>query len=262
MDRPAFFAFYPADFANDVHVEAMSTLQVGAYMLLLCKAWQGDPPGSLPNDDQILARYARLDAAVWAEVKFGVLVPFPIGADGRLHNKRLRLEYDRALLAMKANRERAKKAASTRWNFPNPCSKHAPSIRQAINKQCSTNATEREIESKDKEEPPKPPATGGIVQIPSQLDSPEFQQAWAEWLTDRKARRKPVTELAAKKQLAALEPLGAKNASECIRESIKNGWTGLFPERFQGKALGSGMDRGKAQEQRMLSQITEALGES
>lgn len=107
--RPAFFAFYPADFANDIHVEAMSTLQVGAYVLLLCKAWQGDPPASLPDDDQILARFARVDAAVWGEIRAGVLAPFRLGTDGRLHSKRLRLEYDAVLKRMRVARENGRK---------------------------------------------------------------------------------------------------------------------------------------------------------
>jgi uncharacterized protein YdaU (DUF1376 family) len=109
--RPPFFAFYPADFANDINVEAMSTLQVGAYMLLLCKAWQSDPPASLPNSDQILARLARVDAATWAEIKAGVLVPFHVGGDGRLHSKRLRREYDRTLATMAAKRKGGRKGA-------------------------------------------------------------------------------------------------------------------------------------------------------
>lgn len=107
--RPPFFAFYPADFANDINVEAMCTRAVGAYILLLCKAWQSDPPGSLPNNDQILARLARLDAADWAEVSAGVLACFELRTDGRWHQPRLRREYDKALAAMKAKKDAGRK---------------------------------------------------------------------------------------------------------------------------------------------------------
>ena len=96
MSRPPYFAFYPTDFANDFNVEAMSTLQVGAYMLLLCKAWQADPPASLPSDDAVLARFARVELAVWLEIKPGVLGAFKLDAGGRWHSKRLRSEYDKA----------------------------------------------------------------------------------------------------------------------------------------------------------------------
>ena len=43
---PPYFPFYPDDFASDGKVEAMTTEEVGAYTLLLCKAWREDPPGA------------------------------------------------------------------------------------------------------------------------------------------------------------------------------------------------------------------------
>ncbi|WP_439627550.1 DUF1376 domain-containing protein [Gemmata sp.] len=118
--RPPFFAFYPSDFADDFNVAAMSTLQVGAYVLLLCKAWQADPPASLPNDDQILARLARVDAATWEEIKRGVLVPFRVGTDGRLHSKRLRQEYDEALKRMRTAKEKGRRGSDQRWRRGDP----------------------------------------------------------------------------------------------------------------------------------------------
>ena len=115
MHKPIFFAFYPKDFADDIDVCSMSTLAVGAYILLLCKSWQSDPPCSLPNDDQILARLARLDAVSWAEVRSGVLSPFTMEADGsRWHQKRLRTEYNKAVAAMKQRSERARKGGQAK----------------------------------------------------------------------------------------------------------------------------------------------------
>ena len=55
----------------------------------------------------------------------------------------------------------------------------------------------------------------------------DFCEAWAERLNDRKARNKPVTELAAKLQLRKLEALGADTAIEWIHAAIAGGWTGL-----------------------------------
>ncbi|MFO0823039.1 MAG: DUF1376 domain-containing protein [Gemmataceae bacterium] len=181
MKRPPFFAFYPADFANDINVEAMSTLQVGAYMLLLCKAWQAEPPASLPNDDQILARLARVDAATWAEIKAGVLVPFRVGEDGRLHSKRLRLEYDNAMQRMQANRDKARGAAKSRWSKKGTCSEHAPSMRQAMPEQCPSNATEIRdwrLENTEEFAADAAPATGSEPNPePEPADTPEAQPA-------------------------------------------------------------------------------------
>jgi hypothetical protein len=77
----------------------------------------------------------------------------------------------------------------------------------------------------------KKKTTAEAVPIPEHLDSPEFRVAWGEWLQDRSVRGKPVTEIAAKKQFADLLPHGPAKSIEIIRVSIKNGWTGLFPEK-------------------------------
>lgn len=83
---------------------------------------------------------------------------------------------------------------------------------------------------------PKPPAEA--VLVPSALNTPLFLAAWSDWLDERKTRSKSLTERAARSQLAALEPLGEKLAIECIRLSITNGWTGLFPDRFAAGTSG------------------------
>lgn len=87
MAKPPYFPFYPKDFAADDAVELMSTKAVGAYILLLCKAWHQDPPASLPNDDRVLARWSRLEPDDWREVKPEVVAAFTVGSDGRLHQK-------------------------------------------------------------------------------------------------------------------------------------------------------------------------------
>lgn len=180
--RPPFFAFYPADFANDLNVEAMSTLQVGAYLLLLCKAWQADPPASLPNDDQILARFARVDAAVWQEIKLGVLVPFRLGSDGRLHSRRLRLEYDEALKRIKAKKDAGKRGAAGRWAVKDDAaattdsSAIATALADALPTHCDRNAIQSqslpsEDRSKSKTKTPLPPAKpGGGTRSPPRLN--------------------------------------------------------------------------------------------
>ena len=157
MDRPPYFAFYPADFANDINVEAMSPLQVGAYMLLLCKAWQADPPASLPNDDQILARLARVDPAVWAEIKAGVLVAFRVHADGRLHSKRLRKEYDAALSRIKDRSQLGKKGAAARWAGRSDAVGNAGGMPPALPGQCRNDAIQNQNQKKKEEEEELPP---------------------------------------------------------------------------------------------------------
>lgn len=105
------FPFYPKDFAGDGKVEAMTTQAVGAYILLLCKAWAETPPASVPNDDSTLARWSRVAPDVWTGIRSMVLSPFVELPDGRLSQPRLLDEWKKA----KSRSTKAKRAAETRW---------------------------------------------------------------------------------------------------------------------------------------------------
>lgn len=67
------------------------------------------------------------------------------------------------------------------------------------------------------------------VEIPTNLNTPEFLQAWKEWQSYRRQTRKTLTEFTIRKQLGFLSSIGATDAVISINESIKNGYMGLFP---------------------------------
>jgi uncharacterized protein YdaU (DUF1376 family) len=106
------FVFYVDDFSSDEKVEAMTTEEVGAYILLLCKAWRSSPPATIPDDDSVLCRWTRLGPERWAECKQRVLAAFTPCADSRLLQKRMRQEYDR-ITALKKKRVTAALAGAT-----------------------------------------------------------------------------------------------------------------------------------------------------
>lgn len=93
LSRVPYFPFYPADFEGDDKVEAMTTEEVGAYTLLLCKAWFQKPPGTLPRDDALLARWARVNPRKWLKMKGRVMAPFHTGTNGKFHQKRMKKEW-------------------------------------------------------------------------------------------------------------------------------------------------------------------------
>lgn len=132
VDHPPAFMFYPSDFAADSKVEAMTTEAVGAYTLLLCKAWREEPPGSLPNDDFVLARWARLTSDRWTEIRLSVLAAFTLGKDSRWHQKRMRREFNQVIERRNAKSESGKRAAKSRWDSR----LHADAMRT----QCDRNA--------------------------------------------------------------------------------------------------------------------------
>lgn len=178
----------------------------------------------------------------------------------------------RVLTARRVAEHRERKAPESNAERNAPC--NARGVTSAL--------TKEEKRREEKSKTPQPPAGGGrsaaeptaalvpvaspkptaeAVPIPDALDTPEFRVTWADWLAARRAKRKPVSDRAARGQLSDLAAIGPVNAVACIRESIRNDWQGLFPDKFRG---GTGrapnlFDRGAAQENRMVAQIAEAM---
>ena len=73
------------------------------------------------------------------------------------------------------------------------------------------------------------------VEIPSKLDLPEFQQAWADWCQHRSELGKKLTPTSVTRQLNKLVDLGPQSAVEAINYSIEKGWTGIFPRKSESR---------------------------
>ncbi|EFF76079.1 GIY-YIG nuclease family protein [Achromobacter piechaudii] len=103
-----------------------------------------------------------------------------------------------------------------------------------------------EDKDKDKEEkqtPPNPRRRGNAFDA-SSIDLPDWldREDWQGWVADRKARKKPVTQEAAKLQLKQLAELRAEGhqPSAVIANSIASGYQGLFPPRTQTRTKSNG----------------------
>jgi predicted transcriptional regulator len=68
-----------------------------------------------------------------------------------------------------------------------------------------------------------PPTT-----IPTELDCRDFRDAWTDFLTHRKEKKKPVTPTNERALLSKLREWGASSAAEALRASVMNGWIGVF----------------------------------
>ncbi len=73
--------------------------------------------------------------------------------------------------------------------------------------------------------------------VSDDLKTATFRNAWEDWVADRSARRKKLTPRAVKLQIRKLEAMGHDKAIQSIKNSIANGWTGLF-EPDAGKQAG------------------------
>ena len=114
MSATPWMPFYPADYLADTR--RLTTEQHGAYLLLLLDSWVS---GALPDDDDVLARVAGLDAERWAQVRPVIAGYFRI-ADGQWVHARIEREREHAQAHAQASSERAKKAAASRWGKKQP----------------------------------------------------------------------------------------------------------------------------------------------
>lgn len=87
---PLFVADYLADTAH------LSTIQHGAYLLLIMNYWQRGGP--LPNDDARLSRIVRMSVRNWQQIKAPIVELFATGSDSGpqlLQHHRIDRELDR-----------------------------------------------------------------------------------------------------------------------------------------------------------------------
>ncbi|KAF0118908.1 MAG: hypothetical protein FD149_396 [Rhodospirillaceae bacterium] len=71
----------------------LTQAQHGCYLLLLMTAWR-TPDCSLPDNDNLLARYVGADMRTWLKQKSVVLAFWTLGNDGRWRHKRLSTERE------------------------------------------------------------------------------------------------------------------------------------------------------------------------
>lgn len=83
MSERPFMQLYVSDYLGDT--QHLSCEQHGAYMLLLMSMWNAG--GSLPNDDQKLARIVRLSVKKWRALAPDVLCFFDVDGETLTHNR-------------------------------------------------------------------------------------------------------------------------------------------------------------------------------
>ena len=82
-------------------------------------------------------------------------------------------------------------------------------------------------------------------QIPPNLSTPVFMEAWEMWAQHRKEIKHPLTPMSAKMQLKKLAVWGEKRAIAAIEHSVEQGYQGLFEPRSQVASFSGAVDLGK-----------------
>lgn len=106
---------YVSDLLADGKVDAMNTEEFGAYMRLLCRAWHEDPVGSVPDENFVLARWAKMSETRFKNRRAVILAPFTKGEDGRLHQKRMQQEFNAICDSHEKRVEAGRIGAKKRW---------------------------------------------------------------------------------------------------------------------------------------------------
>lgn len=135
-----------------------------------------------------------------------------------------------------ANRKRIEscKASQVDSHIASPLSLAlAPSLSPALEskeKSSPANAGSPPVGSKPRKqgEPKREPPS-----IPPEIDSPAFRAVWEAWNQHRREKRTPLTPTAARSQLRKLARLSPELAIEALENSISNGYTGVFTDRYR-----------------------------
>lgn len=109
-DIPGFY-FYPTAWIANPHISEMTDQQYRIYHTLLCKSWLSDPPATLPNVPESLARIAGVSLETWNEIQKPITDRFKSNGNGRIFHPKLMATYKEA----KRKYENRAKAAGKRW---------------------------------------------------------------------------------------------------------------------------------------------------
>lgn len=99
--------------------------------------------------------------------------------------------------------------------------------------------------SNNHQEPSKEPARKRqpkkelVFEIPENLNNEQFLVAWGDYVTHRQEIKKPLTPVAAKRQLKQLEEWGIVRAVAAINHSVAKGWLSIYePKEYQNGRSG------------------------
>lgn len=114
MNKPEWMPLYVTKFTGSATVLRMSHVGGFAYVLLLCQAWHQTPPGTIPDDDDTLAAWARLKPSAWRNVREEVLRAFEKGDDGRWHQRFMVTQAEKSYGMLEQRRQAGRASANAR----------------------------------------------------------------------------------------------------------------------------------------------------
>jgi uncharacterized protein YdaU (DUF1376 family) len=229
MNSLEWFPFFPGDWLSSLSVISMTPQQKGWYVDMLCHQWKEGGYISLDRT-QLLALF-RVTPEQESEFNL-VLEKFLKMENGKYANERLLTIYKE-----QTKKHEARKHAGSKGGL-----KQCLSNAQAIIHFCSSTTsltlsslnTVTQEKKKMQEE-----GTIGLFFSSDQKNSQNFCKDWDDWISYRVSNygtpRNPVCFF--QRQIDMLKEHSISDQIGIIKQSLTNGWQGLFPVKGSGGGL-------------------------
>ena len=253
MNKSPAFQFYPADYLADMQVRMLSWASRGLYVDLLCYCWR---EGYIPADSSAIAQLCGChDLAI---IEPCLLLFSDSEESGKLIHKRLEKEREKQNEHRKERAEAGKKGAESRWGNKKPTRKKKDSSANgsangsAIVLPMAKNSSSTSSSTSSSE------LISTYVDMDLPFQSADFALFWRNWIQHRKEMKKPLTPTSHKSQLAFLAGMTEGKAIASLKQSMQQGWQGIFePDSKSAKQSLSRDDRhpGELKEETDLSTL-------
>lgn len=199
-------------------------------------AFEQHPAGSLPNNRDLIAAHIGIDRRTLEGHADVLLRGFTLHSDGRLYHS---VVVERVLNLLGYRDSERERKAKYRNSKKNKETCPAGQTRDRRGNPVVETPLELVLEQ-EQEKTPKPPQ-GDVPSLPPEVDP----DAWFDFVRHRKDIKKPLTDLAAAKNMSLLATMSKVDQREAVDTTIRNRWTGLFhPKRKPGDEPKPGGFRG------------------
>jgi hypothetical protein len=226
---PAYTKLFNSIITSTIWTEDDKTRLVWITMLAMADQ-HGEVHASIPG----LARVSGVSVQDCEKAIFKLLSPDPYSRTPDHEGRRIAPIdggweiLNHARYRLMASREDAKAAASARVqrhrsrksSVVTPCNASVTPCNASVTVPLHIAEAEAEAEAEADSETQKDAS--------APFSSPQFKTAWQEWEQHRREIRKKITPTTRKRQLEQLGAMSEADAIKSIRQSVANGWTGLF----------------------------------
>ncbi len=220
---------------------------IGAALLLWCRAWKQRPAASLPNDNKVIAAFARMPLARFLKLRNEVMRGFVLCSDGRLYHRTLALEAMRSFGWKESSRRKrdadAERLRKWRSGHASETLRETPRETQSETRFVAEgqDRTGQDMtghgEGVQAASPParkRAPAPARTLAADDLAQDGVDPQHARDWLAVRKAKDLPLTRTAWESTKAEAAKAGI-TVAQAVQAAAANGWGGFRASWMTGR---------------------------